>query len=260
MKARVSVGTLFVLCATAVGLVAQPSDPQPSDLSRVWDDYRSGGGNRGADAGTRGAAQEGELRDRQDRLERSQERGAAFRDAAGTGIEWLDWGINTARDLNDLRESYEALTRDDPTLEPDYRPPGTPDVPSSCEGNEGCGDCYRQALADLNRIRTLLERLRAIYANTKNFADKAMAFGDSASGIHGVSGLAWQQEKRRIEREVATLQQSYDAKYRELLPGVERALRRIGECEARHFNNPDWYDRYGFIYYTFLSDRYKRAD
>ncbi len=251
-----------IIVAMAAVASAQTSEPSATDPASVWRDYsqRMNDGSAPVDAATRSVTQQAELNERRDQREARENMSSAVQSAAGTGIGWLSWGVGTMRSLQELREAYQTLTQQDATLEPDYRPPGSPEVPSSCEGNDECGDCYRQALASLNRVRVDLERLRAIYANTKGFAGKAMAFGDSASGIHAVTGLAWQQEKRKIEKELVDFQHTYDAKYLELIPRVEDALKQIGRCEEQHFHNPDWYNRFGFIYYTFMADRYKRND
>jgi hypothetical protein len=45
-----------------------------------------------------------------------------------------------------------------------------------------------------------------------------------------------------------------------MLPNLRGALDALGKCEEKYFNEPDWYDRYGFMYYTFMADRYKRSD
>jgi hypothetical protein len=169
------------------------------------------------------------------------------------------WGLRTLRSWQDLVDAYQPLTRDDPTYQPNYRPPGAPEVPSNCEGVEGCGSCYQDAHAELNRVRTSLERLRVAYKATKDFATKSIAFGDTASGIHAVTGLAWQVERDKITKALEELNHTYDAKHAELIPRLEKALRAISECERKFFGTKDWYNRYGFIYYTFMSDRYKRA-
>ena len=41
---------------------------------------------------------------------------------------------------------------------------------------------------------------------------------------------------------------------------LRRALQEVADCEARYFDVQDWYSRYGFIYYTFMEDRYRRSD
>ena len=137
---------------------------------------------------------------------------------------------------------------------------GQPKIPSQCEGNADCGACYESAQADLKHLRFSLEKLRVIGSWTKKFTDKSIAFGDSVSGVHGVAGLGWQPERARIQESYDQFGKVYDAKYEELIGDLEGALRKVGQCEATHFKTADWYDRYGFIYYTFMADRYRRDD
>ena len=157
-------------------------------------------------------------------------------------------------------DGYKALSPHDEELKADPNPKGMPKVPSKCAEGSGCGDCFAQAQADLKHLRFSLEKLRAIGSWTDKFTKKSIAFGDSVSGVHGVAGLGWQPERARIEESYAQFGKAYDAKYEELIGDLEGALRGIGQCEARHFGTPDWYDRYGFIYYSFMADRYRRAD
>lgn len=139
---------------------------------------------------------------------------------------------------------------------------GQPKVPSKCSegGGTGCGACFAKAQGDLKQLRFSLEKLRVIGTWTKKFTDKSIAFGDSVSGVHGVAGLGWQPERAKIEQSYDQFGKAYDAKYQELIGDLEGALRNVGRCEAQYFSTPDWYDRYGFIYYTFMADRYRRAD
>ncbi len=76
--------------------------------------------------------------------------------------------------------------------------------------------------------------------------------------MHAVSGLAWQYSKKGIEESLTKLGRTYDEKYRGLMQNLQATLRKISDCEAQFFDEQDWYDRYGFIYYTFMADRYKR--
>lgn len=80
-------------------------------------------------------------------------------------------------------------------------------------------------VASNDPTRGNLEKLRCIYRWNKEYSERATSFGDNVSSVHGISGLAWQQERRKIERAVDELGVSYDAKYRELLRYV-RADRR----------------------------------
>ena len=161
--------------------------------------------------------------------------------------------------IRDFYESYRRLSETDENWEPDYTPDGSPEVPISCE-TDACAACYERSINQLNFVRRQFERLRAIYGGAKDFADKSIAFGDTVSGIHGASGLAWQAQKTGIIREVEKLGRTYDSKHEELSAALRRALNDIGACEAEHFSTPDWYNRFGFIYYTFMEDRYRRRD
>jgi hypothetical protein len=149
-------------------------------------------------------------------------------------------------------------------------PPGMPSVPSFCpEEGEGslaavrdgvvdCTRCFTEARAKFNEVRHNLEQLRIIYKCTKDFSDKAIAFGDNASGIHGVSGMAWQAERAKIEGSVKRLKEAYDAKYADLLARLQQSMMELAVCEEE-FGTPDWYDRYGYMFYEFVKEKYKRS-
>ncbi len=174
-----------------------------------------------------------------------------------TILDFAELGSEALRDFREFQEAFEHLNEDDGQYDPDYRPEGMPEVPISC-GTEECQQCYEKAIARLNFTRVTFEQLRAIYQSTTNMADKAMSFGDSASGIHALSGLSWQYSKRGIETELAKLGRTYDDKYKGLLGTLRASLQDMAVCERDHFDNPDWYNRFGFIYYTFMEDRYRR--
>ncbi|MBA3948813.1 MAG: hypothetical protein H0X44_02580 [Acidobacteria bacterium] len=172
-------------------------------------------------------------------------------------LELAELGSDTLRDFREFQEAFEHLNEGDGQYDPDYTPEGMPEVPISCTTEE-CQQCYERAIGRLNFTRVTFEQLRAIYQSTTNMADKAMSFGDSASGVHALSGLSWQYSKRGIETELATLGRSYDEKYTGLLGTLRSSLDEMAACEREHFDNPDWYNRFGFIYYTFMEDRYRR--
>ena len=183
--------------------------------------------------------------------------GAGQRAGIDQGLDWLQLGIDIATSAHDFGESFTPLNPDDARFDPDYSPPGTPEVPISCESAE-CEQCYAKAQHNLTFVRVQFEKLRAIYDSTTTMAKNAMAFGDDVSSIHGVMGLAWQTQKVGIQKSVDHLGLTYDQKYRDLLASLERSLKEIGECEATHFDTPDWYNRFGFIYYQFMAARYNR--
>ena len=147
-------------------------------------------------------------------------------------------------------------------------PPGEPRIPSFCaipttdagfEDDSNCAGCFLSAREQFNNVRYLFEQLATIYKCTKTFSNAALSFGDNASGIHGVSGLAWQNERRKIEKSILELEQAYDKKYAELLQSLADSMMKISECEAK-FGVEDWFDRFGYMYFEFMKDKYKRKD
>jgi hypothetical protein len=178
---------------------------------------------------------------------------------AGTkGIGWLGTALKAATSGSEFIKSFEPLTAEDKGYDPNYSPPGSPQVPSRCAGSDVCGACFQAAYDELNAVRYRFEKLRRVYQSTKAFTSAGLSFGDNAASIHGITGLAWQTERRKIEQSLRNLDASYDGKYEELVGVLHKSVQRIGQCEAQYFNEPDWYNRYGFIYYTFMADRYRR--
>lgn len=166
-------------------------------------------------------------------------------------------GAAAAKGGSDLLDAYKGLSTGDAQADPNFTPPGSPEIPTSCEqGRDGCESCYADAYANLNRVRFNLERLRSIRGSTEEFYRASVSFGDNVSGIHGVAGLAWQAERRKIEQSFKGFQGSYVKKHTQLMGDLKAALDRIAECEAKHYNNPDWYNRFGFMYYGFMESRY----
>lgn len=187
---------------------------------------------------------------------------AAAPGGTGEAFGWVQDAIGKGKEGADALDAYDALSKSDKALDPNYRPEGSPTVPSHCtapdgKSGESCNDCYAAAYRKLTAVRTALEKLRRVGTTTRAFAAKSIAFGDSVSGVHGVAGLGWQPERTKIERSLANFEKAYDAKYVELIGLLEVALKDIGQCEAKHFNVDNWYGRYGFIYYTFMADRYR---
>ncbi|MCF1716825.1 hypothetical protein L0U88_19440 [Flavihumibacter sp. RY-1] len=149
-------------------------------------------------------------------------------------------------------------------------PPGMPSIPSFCPDEEegaastvsdsrgDCARCFVEARGEFEKVRYNLEQLRVIYKCTKDFSKKAIAFGDNTSGIHAVSGLAWQAQKVKIEGSVKDMEKAYDLKYTELIGKLQESLIALAVCEEQ-FGTPDWYDRYGYMFYEFVKEKYKRS-
>ena len=228
------VAILFVLAASPA-YAADPLPPTPIDPSDAL-------GGAAAAAG-----------------EREQANVDNATNAVNTATQWGSYGVNVIDATADFINAFRALTDPDANCM-DLGTAGAPEVPTSCADSEECGQCFTDAQRKLNGMRLNLERLRCVYRAAADFTNAAVAFGDNASGIHAVTGLAWQHERAGIIEQFEHLKHTYDVKYGQMLPNLRGALEAIGQCEAQHFHNADWYSRFGFIYYTFMADRYKRAD
>ena len=184
----------------------------------------------------------------------------ATANAGNQALSWATLGVTLVRNAHELTNDFAALTHFDENCM-DLSPASAPAVPASCAGNQSaCGKCYDDAIRDLNGMRLNLERLRCYYSAYKRFVDASISFGDSASGIHAVTGLEWQNERAGIVAEYDNLKHAYDEKLQQMLPNLRSALGKVADCEREFFHEPDWYERFGFLYYSFMADRYKRTD
>ncbi|HEY5949156.1 MAG TPA: hypothetical protein VIV40_26870 [Kofleriaceae bacterium] len=227
-----------IIVALASRALAGPPDPHPLTPEQMQREYAQRARN----------------------FDASQAAGKGAQSGVTTGITWTRWGIGAVQTWQELVQAFHGLTSFDATCI-DASAAGAPPVPSSCsESEQTCGQCYRDAYRELGEARLKLERLRCVYQATKRVADKAIAFGDTSSGIHAVVGLEWQTQKKRILESVNQLNHSYDAKLGEFLPRLKSSLEHVGQCEQQFMHEPDWYTRFGFIYFTFMNDRYKRKD
>ncbi len=174
-------------------------------------------------------------------------------DAISDLQEYMDW-------LEERRNEWDAVQNFEPgACAPDFAASGAAMMPSTCSGNAACGECYERATNELNFIRRQLGRLRCIYNNTKNFTESAISFGDNMSGIHAVTGAAWQSSRAEIVASFTQFKSTYDRKYTDMMGSLQRALQSISVCEQQ-YGLPDWYQRFGFMYFEFMKDKYKRTD
>jgi hypothetical protein len=179
----------------------------------------------------------------------------------GDGIKKIK-EIDELADKNDqYYKDLEKLSPDDDQYEPDYKLPGTPELPSLCKGSAKCDVCFKQPYADLQNTRIRFETLRRLNRVTKDMLRDAISFGDAAaSAAGGLAPLAWNTEKTKIRESEKSFNATYDAKYEELLATLKNNLLGIAACEAKVFNNESWYDRFGFMYQQFMAVAYRRPD
>lgn len=198
---------------------------------------------------------ETERREREDEGQDAEDE--AGRDAADLGVELTQWGVNTAVSADEALNDWEALDDAEADCGSAYTDAGAPTVPSSCADDPACEECYEEAVGKLDFNRFYIERARCITVAHVKMANSAMAFGDSASGVHGVAGLSWQlQGKPQIQEAVGKLKRTYTNKAGEYLQGIDNALRKLGQCEAKYYGERDWYERYGWIYLNFMKAKY----
>ncbi len=159
-------------------------------------------------------------------------------------------------------ESKEAAINDKENLENDEdhfrKPTGSRNnnEEERIKKEEACA-CLKEAYKLLDRRRFNLEKLRVISSRIKRQTDYAIKFGDDVSVIHGVSGLTWQAEKKGILASLRSFNKTYDNKYEMMIEDLHEILIEIDRCETLlGFEN--WYSTHGFIYYTFIKDKYKR--
>lgn len=195
----------------------------------------------------------------EDELSRMQQQNgsdANVNGSIGDALGHLNNFMGIARDAQDLYNNSRTLSNGE--CSPDFSTSSQAMMPTGCTSPE-CRDCFTRANNELTFVRRQLGRLSCIYNNTKNFNNSAIAFGDNASGIHAVTGLAWQNARAEIVAEFNHFKQTYDNKYIDLIGSLERALKSIDQCE-RSYGQQDWYQRFGFIYLEFLKDKYRRND
>lgn len=173
---------------------------------------------------------------------------------ARRGMTRSQSAVNAARRA---LENAGLLDPADKSAEPQV-PDGNPGVPSACEGNRSCAQCYGGAIENLDNTRWRLERLRAIYSSTYRYGKNMMAFADGASAVHGTSALAWQSRKIEVLKSLKNLDGAYDKKYAELISQLYTDLQGYSNCEGTVMRVPDWFDRFGFVYYQFMKTYYKK--
>lgn len=166
-------------------------------------------------------------------------------------------GINIITAGGDLWEAFNILDAGECT--PDFTQPANALIPSSCSGTSGCNDCYKAALDGFNADRKTLARMMCIFMNNKNFTDKAIAFGNSMASLPGGVGLGWIPAKKMIDNAFTNLKNTYDKKSRELLISLQKNMMKIDQCE-HSYGLKDWYQRFGFMYFEFMQQKYKRPE
>jgi len=196
---------------------------------------------------------EGEIADIQNHWENLGNINEAISDAVGH----FGTAMNLYESASELYNASNAM--DNGECVPDFSTDAQSMMPTGCSDNAECSQCYQAGIGRLTTVRRSLARMSCIRMNTKRFTEAAIAFGDNVAGIHAVTGLAWQNERTGILQTMDHFNQTYDNKYRDLIASLQTALQDINRCEAQ-FGMRDWYQRFGFIYFEMMKEKYKRTD
>jgi hypothetical protein len=169
-------------------------------------------------------------------------------------------GADYIQGTQQFLDEWQRLHQDDARYEPNMD--GAPQIPSSCleTGDEACQACFGPAYEKLNFVRYTLERLRAIYQSTKASTEHSISFGDSLAPSTGIAAIEWNRQKNDILAAMEHLKGTYREKYNGLMGTLRTALNDVAACEKQVFHEDNWYDRFGFIYYTYMQDRYLLTD
>ena len=159
-----------------------------------------------------------------------------------------------------LLEQFGFIDPREAAIQRNPNPPGMPLLPSRCAKDPECGPCFRKANKDLMDARSLLETQYVIYKQTELAAGRIIELGDAAAGMSSIAKFVWDQEKHggSVSKAQEELYAKYDSNLEKLLRNLHDALIAQSACERNAFNDQDWYNRYGWIYYTFMRDRYTR--
>ena len=134
-----------------------------------------------------------------------------------------------------------------------------PSIPVSCApGGGGCYACYFRAVEDIDSSRRLLIQLYsrglatvAVYRAGERLAG-AVQGGSAAAGMAVSASRGYY-----MDQPMARFTQAYERKADDMLDALEAKLRALGACEAQYYNVPDWYTRFGFMYMTFMRNKYE---
>jgi len=172
----------------------------------------------------------------------------------------LEGPLKTLKALDDMQKmgkDLDTLSNDDKRMEPNYKPPGTPDVPSKCLENKDCRPCYTEAYGKVNQTRKNLEKVRAKYEFTHRFASQGIAYMQAVgSAAGGPAAMGAQVEANKVNGALSGFDEVVKNKNTKLLGKLESNLREVSVCEAKYYKNDDWYDRYGYMYYQFMVAHY----
>lgn len=241
--------SLFVLAgALAVGS-AQATGPTPAPRAFI-----EGMLDRMADL-----TEDSPTQPRSEAQQAAEDRRRDFVDRAELALEIGRLAAEVMTAMNEVNARIDALANADRSAQREWEESRDgPRMPVSCR-NERCQECYRRAVADIDRSRELLIRLRshglatvALYRAGDQLAGAVQGAG-TASAV-----VVFASRQRLLDEPFEKFSRTYRAKASGMLSVLEQRLQALGQCEQEHYNVPDWYNRFGFMYMAFMRDKYSR--
>ena len=133
-------------------------------------------------------------------------------------------------------------------------------MPTKCMETAGCRPCYANADGKINKTRSALEKVRAHYDFTHKFSTEGIALMTSvAATAGGPAGIGAAVESRKVNAAVSAFDTAVRNKNAELLARLKGELMEVNTCEAKYYGSDDWYDRFGYMYFQFVSAHYGYA-
>jgi hypothetical protein len=167
-------------------------------------------------------------------------------------------GAVAARDT--LSGAVDGLADSDRQAQAAFDHDPGPSVPSSCMENAECNACFGPAVERIDFNRYWLLRARILTVNTVKVGKAGLAMLDAVTGMAQAAGPVLQRiERPTLEASLTTLRAKYEEKAGIYLNGLDAGMRALGECEAQHFGTRDWYQRYGYLYVSFMRERFSTA-
>jgi hypothetical protein len=220
-----------------------------------------------AQMGSTGATEESmNILERQQRDEQSQDQ--TRRDFRSRTTQSLVTRLVEIRSTWNAIRSFDRSYTTYRNCVPSGPAPDDPRIPSFCAtsstetgifDSSNCAGCFANSRRDFNETRYKLEKLAGIYKCAKTYSNAAIALGDNTSGIHAVTGIVWQQERAKIMKDVQKMESEYDKTYSFLMQALRDNMRELNLCEEQ-YGVEDWFDRFGFMYFEFMQEKYRRTD
>lgn len=168
------------------------------------------------------------------------------------GLDWYQKFDETAAKAKDVN------TDEGGAWDPDYDPPGMPDVPISCQKNQDCYRCYEVANQKIKDLRISFEKLRIVYKETDEYTKAAVAFGDGVAGSTGVAALEWNHQREKIKGSFKHFEFKYREAFNKLITKLKSALQDVALCEKQYYGQEDWYARFGYMFHSFIAMHYMK--